>query len=202
MMSRRRPSRSSGARRSASCRVWMFARSDAIGVRSSWLASAIRWRWASTERSSASSVALKEPASRASSSRPVTSRRCERSRPPASVSARAVKRAIGASAVRATSAPSSAAIAMPATPTIRRISRTWLSSWSTSVSGRAISTAPSEPLPSVSTRRWVPLTVLSLRERPRPLAAIARSAAVGAIDGEELCPPGTTTAPFGEMNCT
>ncbi len=109
----------------------MFARSEAIGVRSSWLASAIRWRWASTERSSASSVALKEPASRASSSRPVTSRRWERSRPPASVSARPVKRAIGASAVRATSAPNSAAIAMPATPTTRRISRMWLSSWST-----------------------------------------------------------------------
>ena len=42
----------------------MFARSEAIGVRSSWLASAIRWRCASTERSSASSVrveALRQP---------------------------------------------------------------------------------------------------------------------------------------------
>ena len=36
----------------------MFARSEEIGVRSSWLASAIRWRWACTERSSASSVAV------------------------------------------------------------------------------------------------------------------------------------------------
>ena len=48
----------------------MFARSEEIGVRSSWLASAIRWRWACTERSSASSVPLKLSASRASSSRP------------------------------------------------------------------------------------------------------------------------------------
>ena len=48
----------------------MFARRLAIGVRSSWLASATRWRCASTERSSASSVALKLRASRASSSLP------------------------------------------------------------------------------------------------------------------------------------
>ena len=37
----------------------MFERSAAIGVRSSCEASAIRWRWASTERSSAVSVWLK-----------------------------------------------------------------------------------------------------------------------------------------------
>ncbi len=60
----------------------MFARSEEIGVRSSWLASAIRWRWACTERSSASSVALKLSASRASSSWPSTSSRRDRSRLP------------------------------------------------------------------------------------------------------------------------
>ena len=58
-----------GARTSSS--VWMLARRLAIGVRSSWLASATRWRCASTERSSASRVALKLRASRASSSSPV-----------------------------------------------------------------------------------------------------------------------------------
>ena len=56
MMSRRSASRSSGVRRAASWSTWMLARSEAIGVRSSWLASAIRWRWAATERSSRSSV--------------------------------------------------------------------------------------------------------------------------------------------------
>ena len=54
--------------RSACSSVWMFARRLAIGVRSSWLASATRWRCASTERSSASSVVLKLRASRPSSS--------------------------------------------------------------------------------------------------------------------------------------
>ena len=58
----------------------MLARRAAIGVRSSWLASAISWRCASTERSRAASVALKLAASRASSSRPRTSSRCEASR--------------------------------------------------------------------------------------------------------------------------
>ena len=58
-------------RRSRSSSVWMFARRLAIGVRSSWLASATRWRCASTERSSASRVALKLRARRASSSSPV-----------------------------------------------------------------------------------------------------------------------------------
>ena len=48
-------------------------RSAAIGVRSSCEASAIRWRWASTERSSASSVWLKLAARRRSSAAPVSS---------------------------------------------------------------------------------------------------------------------------------
>ena len=93
MMSARIRSRSSAGSRSASCSVWMFARRLAIGVRSSWLASATRWRWASTERSRASSVVLKLRARRASSSSPTTSIRCDGSRSPASCSVRLVKRA-------------------------------------------------------------------------------------------------------------
>ena len=69
-MSARSAARSCSGSRSESSRVWMLARRLAIGVRSSWLASATRWRWASTERSSASRVALKLRASRASSSSP------------------------------------------------------------------------------------------------------------------------------------
>ena len=90
-----------GGRRSASSSTWTLARRLAIGVRSSWLASATRCRCASTERSSASSVALKLRARRASSSSPSTSSRCERSGLAISASVRRVKRAIGASAVRA-----------------------------------------------------------------------------------------------------
>ncbi len=113
----------------------MFARSDEIGVRSSWLASAIRWRCAWSERSSASSVPLKLSASRASSSRPSTSSLRERSGLPVSCSVRSVKRPIGASAVRATSAPSNAASTTPPAPIRARISSTWLSSSLTCVSG-------------------------------------------------------------------
>ena len=106
MMSARRLSRSSSGSRSASCSTWMFARRLAIGVRSSWLASATRWRCASAERSSASSVALKLRARRASSSWPSISRRCERSGLAVSASVRRVKRETGASAARATTKPS------------------------------------------------------------------------------------------------
>ena len=94
----------------------MLARSEVIGVRSSWLASAMRWRWAATERSSASRVPLKLAARRPSSSRPPTSRRRERSRLPDRVSVCSVKRPIGASAVRATSVPRIAASMIPAPP--------------------------------------------------------------------------------------
>ena len=209
-MSARSASCSAGARRWASPSVWMFARSDEIGVRSSWLASAIRWRWAATERSSASRVALKLAASRPSSSRPATSRRRDRSKLPVSVSVLAVKRAIGASAVRATSAPSSAASTMPPTPIRARITSRWLSSRSTCVSGCATITAPTAPswrgappMPTVSTRSCVPFTLLSLRLLPLPLAAIARSSAVSAISvGEAPCPLGTSIAPCADTNCT
>ena len=202
MMSPRKLSCSFGGRRSASPNTWMFARSEAIGVRSSWPASAIRWRWAATERSKASSVVLKLPASRASSSRPSTSRRRDKSRFPVSASVRLVKRAIGASATRATSAPRIAARAMPATPTIASSSRILLSSWLISVSGLAISTAPRAPVPIVSTRSLVPFTVRSLSALPLPPAAIALSPALTVIFGEVPCPPGIWTAPWGEMNCT
>jgi len=119
-----------------------------------------------------------------------------------SASVRAVKRTIGVSAARATSPPSSAASAIPPAPTSARIRRMRRSALSTSLSGRTICTAPSAPLPRVSTRRCVPRTVRSLNARPRPAAAILRSAAAGAICGVDPCPPGTLSAPCGEMNCT
>ncbi len=106
-MSARSAASSPAGRRSASSSTCTFARRLASGVRSSWLASATSWRCASTERSSASSVALKLAARRESSSLPTTSMRCEGSGSAATVSVRLVKRAIGASAVRATSAPRS-----------------------------------------------------------------------------------------------
>ena len=97
-----------------------MARRLAIGVRSSWLASATSWRCASTERSSASRVALKLRASRDELVvAPPTSMRCETVRVGGHASVRLVKRAIGASAVRATSAPSAAASATPAALTRR-----------------------------------------------------------------------------------
>ena len=83
----------------------MFARRLAIGVRSSWLASATRWRCASTERSSASRVVLKVRARRPSSSVRSVWMRCEVSPSEASSSVRRVKLATGESAVRATRAP-------------------------------------------------------------------------------------------------
>ena len=70
--SARRASRSASGRRSSSRISCRLARIDAIGVRSSWEASATSWRCARTERSSASSVRLKVRASRASSSAPST----------------------------------------------------------------------------------------------------------------------------------
>ena len=125
----------------------MLARRLAIGVRSSWLASATRWRCDTTERSSASSVELKLRARRVSSSRPVTSMRSDGSGSAASSSVRRVKLAIGASAVRATTAPIPTPRATPAAPTNSSTSR-MRSSWrSTSSSGRATWIAPASPRP-------------------------------------------------------
>ena len=76
-----------------------------------------------------------------------------------------------------------------------------LSSFSTSVSGRATTIAPSAPVPSVNTLSFVPLTVRSVRLLPVPRAAIARSPAVAAIStGDDPCPPGTNTSPLGSTN--
>ena len=137
----------------------------AIGVRSSWEASATRLRCDWTERSSASSVLLKVWASRANSPPPVTSTRSESSRSglAAMVSVCRVKRAIGASAVRATSSPSRAASAIPAAAMIAS-SRSWCDrASSTWVSGSATWTAPYLPAPWTSTRRWFEPRVTSVK---------------------------------------
>ena len=146
----------------ASSSVWMLARRLAIGVRSSWLASATSWRCASAERSSASRVVLKLRARRASSSSPFTSIRRVRSGSAVRLSVRCVKRVTGASAVRATTAPSAAASATPPTATSNSTTRIRLSWRSTSSSGRATCTAPPGD-PTVSTRRWVPDTSMSVK---------------------------------------
>ena len=109
-------------------------------------------------------MALKLRPSRDSSSRPVTStRRSSLSGAAAIVSVRRVKRAIGASAVRATRIPRNAASAIPPAP--MPISN---SSWlcrvrSTSVIGRATISAPLGPIPVTITRMWVLDTVMSVK---------------------------------------
>src|ERR687897_393003 len=156
----------------------MFALRLAIGVRSSWLASATSWRWASTERSSKSSVWLKLRAKRPSSSSRSASMRWDGSGASASSSVRRVKLPIGASAVRATTAASRAPSAPPAAPTISRTSRT-RSSWrSTSSSGRASWIAPPPDAARVSTRRCVPATSVSASDSLGPSPrAISRALA-------------------------
>ncbi len=203
-MSARRSARSCGASRSASPSTWMLARRLAIGVRSSWLASATRFDCAEAERSSASSVRLKLRARRVSSSRPVSSSRCERSGSPVSASVAPVKRRMGFSAVRATSAPRAIARSTPTPATIASCTSSRPSSSSTSVSGRATWIAPSWPTPTVSTRRCTPSTWTS-REvasgaahggRPRARvererAGVARIAAShGAVGRDLLDEPG------------
>ena len=111
--------------RSASSSVWMFARRLAIGVRSSWLASATSWRCASTERSSASSVALKLRASRDELvvAAP-TSMRCDRSGSAATASVRLVKRRDRRERrARDAARRAPAASAMPPAPTSASTSR-------------------------------------------------------------------------------
>ena len=206
-MSARRFARSVSGSRSECSSVWMFARRLAIGVRSSWLASATRWRWASTERSSASSVALKVRARRPSSSVRSVCMRCEVSPSAASSSVRRVKLATGESAVRATRAPRAAPSATPAAPT-RSSTSTTRSSWrSTSSRGRASWTAPRSPTPRVNTRRCVPFTVVSVRSSPDPRAAISRareSTGMGSsLPGRRSTPPDGSTiwaTPSGPPN--
>ena len=151
--SARNASRSASGRRSSSRISCRLARIEAIGVRSSWEASATIRRWARTDRSSASSVWLNVAASRASSSAPSTWRRsCSiRSGWAAIDSVWRVNRAIGDSAVRATTIPSRPASRIPAAA-IAINSVSWLdNAWSTSVSGSATASAPRLPIPVTST---------------------------------------------------
>ncbi len=138
---------------------------------------------------------LKVWARRASSSPPLTSSRSWSSRSgwAAIVSVWRVKRAIGASAVRATSNPSSPASRIPPAA-IRASSSSWLSSvWSTSLSGSATSSAPRQPIPVASTRMSVPLTFMSVKYWPLPRAASARArASTGML---WLWPRGTKVVP-------
>ena len=92
----------------------MLLRSAAIGVRSSWEASATRWRWASIERSSASSVSLKLAARRRISTAPVSSSRTGSSSELVTRSVWRTKRSIGRSAEREIARPNASASATPA----------------------------------------------------------------------------------------
>ena len=83
----------------------MFVRRLVIGVRSSCEASATSWRWAATERSSVSSIALKCAASSPISSWVSTSIRRPRSSVAAMWRAASVTCAIGATTLRETSRP-------------------------------------------------------------------------------------------------
>ena len=91
----------------------MFVRRLVIGVRSSCEASATSWRWAATERSSVSSIALKCSASSPTSSWVSTSIRRPRSSVAAMWRAASVTCAIGATTLRETSRPSATASATP-----------------------------------------------------------------------------------------
>ncbi len=84
----------------------MFVRRLVSGVRSSWEASATSCRCARIDSSSAPSIVLKLPASRASSSPPETSIRLERSRVSATSSVARVSRRTGTSTARVTARPS------------------------------------------------------------------------------------------------
>ncbi len=99
-MSARSCSWSSSGSRSACSSVWMFVRRLEIGVRSSWLASSTRCRWASTElleRGQRAVEAARQPAELVVAAAPRS--RCERSGSTITASVLRVKRAIGASAV-------------------------------------------------------------------------------------------------------
>ena len=92
----------------------MFERSAAIGVRSSCEASATRLRWASIDRSSASSVSLKLAASRRISSGPVSSRWTGLSSERVTVSVSPTNLSIGRNAEREITSPNASASITPA----------------------------------------------------------------------------------------
>jgi len=88
----------------------------------------------------------------------------------------------GASEARETSAPSSAARAMPPAATMARISSSSRRTLSTSSSGLATCTAPPPSRGSVSTRRWSPATVWSCSSAPLfPSATSLASAVSGTL---------------------
>ena len=127
-----------------------------------------------------------------------SSRRCDRSGSTITASVLWVKRVIGASAARATNAPSSAATATPTAASAASTSSSRPSDDSTSVSGRATCTAPRAPSPTVSTRRCTPSTVASVNARPVPLPASSRArSSTGSTGGLAR---GRLTVPSGVMN--
>ena len=142
--------------------------------------------------------AARQPAELVAS--PVTSIRCEGSGSPAISSVRRVKRSIGASAVRATTAASAAPSATPAAPTSRSTSST-RSSWrSTSSSGRATWIAPrlaerAGQDAHVGARR---------RSRPsgtRPSRCARSRASARPPEARRAMPGGRTTRPEGSTSC-
>ena len=90
-------------------------------------------------------------------------------------SVRAVKRPMGTSAVRATTAPSAPPSATPTAPTTISATRIRFSCESTSSSDRATCTAPPPGWGLVSTRTWVPSTVASARWGSPPSRASLRA---------------------------
>jgi hypothetical protein len=115
----------------------MFVRKLVSGVRSSCPASAARRRCARCDSSSASSIALKLPASRPTSSLPVVSIRRDRSRVSATSSTAEVSRRTGRSAARATMKPRTAATSTPTSAVTSNASPMSLTTALVSVSGRA-----------------------------------------------------------------
>ena len=194
--SRTRRVRSSGGRPFARASTCTFVRRLESGVRSSCEASATSCRWEATELSSASSVVLKLRARRPSSSSPSTTRRWP-SGSSVTTSVLWVKRRTGESAVRETIRPSPSPSSTPAAVISASRTRSELSAWSVSVSGRAICTATPFATGIVSTRRWTPAACSSARNSPRVPAAASRA---GALTGSDCCPGGGSAAPVLEIS--
>ena len=157
----RSAARSSGESSSSSRISWRLARIVAIGVRSSCEASATRLRCDCTERSSASSVRVERLGQPGQLVAAVTSSRScsSRSGLAAIDSVWRVKRAIGASAVRATSSPSSAASAIPRRGDEDQ-QQQLLGEGVVDVGERQRhQSAPRARRPVTSTRRWCPADV-------------------------------------------
>ena len=194
-----------GESSSSSRSSWMLARSVAIGVRSSWEASATRLRWDCTDRSSASSVRLNVCASRASSSLPVTSSRSDSSRSglrgdrlglPGEAGDRRQRRARHEQ-------PEQRGERDPAGgdhDQQQQLAAT--ARGRPSVSGSATSSAPREPSPCASTRSRVPLTVDvgEVAARCRGAASARIVASTGSFAAPR--PAGRTIVPLRWINVT